>query len=95
MPLALDPSKLVYVSALLTLGVVCMIAILNEAYDDTFLQRCSLSIVVLGALGEMNAACLSEHSGNSRLTLIVGVALYAVSTLMKRRRLSRGTEHVA
>lgn len=76
---------MVYIVALMVLTAVCVVGVLNREYRDTLQQRCAMVLVIFAAPAEIFAALMGEHNQNAQTQMAIGVAWYAVGTLLKVR----------
>ncbi len=85
----MDTVQLLACAVSLVLFIVASVAIWNTAYPDTLTQRLGLVITDLGAIFTFHASVTGNSLVNSMLWTLVGVAIFAVGTLIKRVRAHR------
>lgn len=74
----------IYLVALAVLGSICLLGTFHSAYDDTLLQRISMTVVAFGCVAEINAVSSGYSHPKAVTTVVCGVALFAVATVLKR-----------
>lgn len=82
----IEPSTIVYIAALIFMAVCSTAVVLWTGYHDNFTQRVGLSLVALGACGEIFAIVQNQGTTRTVMTLFLGVLLFGVGTWFKVRK---------
>lgn len=75
---------------LFLVAAIAALAVLHHEFNDNLLQRIGLSGVCIGATLSM-VSVLQDHGsrGESYTILVYGLAIYAIGTLVKFKRLHK------
>lgn len=75
----------VYYVSLLIVAVVCAVAVLHHRYDDNLLQRIGMSLICIGAIGEVFSSSRPVTHSNSGLLIAIGLACFALGSCWRHR----------
>lgn len=78
--------QVLYLLALLVTSVVCLLGVLHPRYQDNLLQRLGMAVACLGAVAELWTTLEGVVRVNAHIVSSVGVALFAVGTVLKKVR---------
>lgn len=76
---------IIYSIALLIVALVCAAGVLYHRYDDNLLQRIGMSVICIGAIGEIFSKSLLASHTNAGLLLAIGLASFAVGSCWRYR----------
>lgn len=85
----LNAMSSLYLAAVVIIGIVSLVGVMHPRYQDNFLQRLGMILMFLGAIGVTRALSMGGSSLNAASLMTWGMALYAVGTFFKQRRLLR------
>jgi uncharacterized membrane protein YidH (DUF202 family) len=64
-------------------GILCVVGVLAEAYNDTFWQRLALGLIAFGCFGHVTTLIHYQFVPWDRFLLHLGMFIYAVATAIK------------
>ena len=76
---------IIYSASLVIVAIVCALAVLYHRYDDNLLQRVGMSVICLGAIGEIFSGSTPSAHSNSGLLLVFGLACFALGSCWRHR----------
>lgn len=80
---------IISIVALAVTGALCTWGVFSGAYDDTLLQRVGMSCLALWCWARLPIKLETLETEPVHLVLHVGLAVYAVGTALKLRKLER------
>lgn len=72
------------------IAAVCVVGVLHTRYHDNLGQRIGMGIACIGAVAEIFANHFGSPRMNAATVLAAGVALFALATVWKKWRQSKG-----
>lgn len=85
MSLSYEWPTILYIVALVWLGLLALAGILLTYFEDNMLERTALSAIVLGSVGEMYRVLQDTDSDGPYLTMTIGFTLLIASSVLRYR----------